>query len=216
MDSPGRGQPLRRKRSYNDQEGSPPKDGRDQPYGRGAGGERAFKQPRRGGGPRNGRFDAPANKPGRLGITTAGKGQDVSMPILPGLAQSPTVAFPGVPPTPPGFPFDPNDPLAAVMAMQAMTALGLPPPLPLLPPGLPPFPTAASPTGFGRQSNALPSADGKNTEKSRERCKDYDEMGFCALGGTCPYDHGADHIIVPEQGEGQYLRLGFVHYQLIY
>lgn len=136
-------------------------------------------------------------------MTTTGPGLDTSMPSLPVLAQSPTVAFPGVTSTPPGFPFDPNDPMAAVMAMQAMTALGLPPPLPLLPPGLPPFPQVTSPTGFGQQSNQSMSVDGKTAEKSRERCKDYDEKGFCALGSTCPYDHGADHIIVPEQGEGK-------------
>ncbi|KAI9789414.1 MAG: hypothetical protein M1816_006074 [Peltula sp. TS41687] len=200
LDISGRGQPLRRKRSYNDRDPSPPKDGRDYAYGRGAGGERAFKQPRRG-GPRNGRFDAPGGRPNRLGMTTAGPGQDTSMPTLPGMAQSPTVPFPGLPPTPTGLPFDPTDPMAALMAMQAMTALGLPPPLPLLPPGLPPFPQVPSPIGFAQQSNASLLADGKSTEKSSERCKDYDEKGFCALGGTCPYDHGADHIVVPEQGE---------------
>ena len=36
-----------------------------------------------------------------------------------------------------------------------------------------------------------------------ERCRDYDEKGFCALGSTCPYEHGTNPIIVPGEGDGE-------------
>lgn len=126
------------------------------------------------------------------------------MSSVAGLVPSPSAAFPGLLPPPSPFPFDPNDPMTAMMAMQAMGALGFPP-LPVMPSVLPPFPQPTSPTGFGQPTlpNASLAANGPQPGKSRERCRDYDEKGFCALGGTCPYDHGGDHIVVPEQGEGR-------------
>ncbi|XP_062598259.1 RNA-binding protein 26-like, partial [Saccostrea cucullata] len=33
---------------------------------------------------------------------------------------------------------------------------------------------------------------------SRQRCKDYDEKGFCMRGDLCPYDHGLDPVIVED------------------
>ncbi|KAJ3396377.1 hypothetical protein HDU92_003219 [Lobulomyces angularis] len=30
----------------------------------------------------------------------------------------------------------------------------------------------------------------------QQRCRDYDEKGFCLRGDLCPYDHGADRIVV--------------------
>ncbi|CCX30959.1 Similar to Uncharacterized RNA-binding protein C902.04; acc. no. Q9USP9 [Pyronema omphalodes CBS 100304] len=86
----------------------------------------------------------------------------------------------GIPPAAPGFqapwmPPNPNDPMAAYLAAQAAATWG----------------------GF--------QPDGKMSEKKEivkkvgERCKDYDEKGFCMKGDMCPYEHGVDHIVVPGQ-----------------
>ncbi|GJJ71935.1 RNA-binding protein 26 [Entomortierella parvispora] len=32
----------------------------------------------------------------------------------------------------------------------------------------------------------------------RQRCRDYDEKGFCLRGDACPYDHGEDKIVVDD------------------
>ncbi|KAF9334242.1 hypothetical protein BG006_002491 [Podila minutissima] len=32
----------------------------------------------------------------------------------------------------------------------------------------------------------------------RQRCRDYDEKGFCMRGDLCPYDHGEDRIVVDD------------------
>ncbi|KAI9811885.1 MAG: hypothetical protein M1827_005236 [Pycnora praestabilis] len=191
-----------RKRSYNDRESGESKDARDSHYGRNAGGDRAVKQMRRG-GPRGGKFD---NFGGRGGRQQGQSGQDVSMGGLPGLSQASPGGFPnmpGMPPPPPGFPFDPQDPMSAIMAMQAM---GFPPL-----PGMPAFPQAGSPTGFGPSRSPIgfpqtgaqksPGADVPAAAKIGERCRDYDQKGFCALGSTCPYEHGNDHIVAPCQGD---------------
>ena len=39
-----------------------------------------------------------------------------------------------------------------------------------------------------------------NTMERKQRCKDYDEKGFCLLGENCPYDHGADPLVVEGGG----------------
>ncbi|KAI9757241.1 MAG: hypothetical protein M4579_003541 [Chaenotheca gracillima] len=177
-----------RKRSYNEVEG---KNGRESYSARGGPGDRAFKQARRGsfrGGNVAGRGarQSPA--------APLGRGQDMNMGNNgPGLAQSPPQGFPGMPAPPPGFPFDMNDPLPAFMAMQAM---GFPPL-----PGLPPFPQAGSPTGFGAQNQPGGGDQRRTGPKIAEKCKDYEQKGFCALGNTCPYQHGPDHMIVPESTE---------------
>lgn len=184
-----------RKRGYSDR-GEDSKDGRDSHYGRNAGGERAIKQPRRGGA-RGGMFDSFGNRVG--GRPEMGRGKDVNKAHgSAGMSQSPPVGFPGMPPTPPGFPFDPANSMPAIMAMQAM---GFPPL-----PGMPPFPQPGSPTGFGQPrigQGSPPVGGSRKVAKIRERCKDYDQKGFCALGSTCPYEHGTDHIIVPTDGDGK-------------
>lgn len=82
-------------------------------------------------------------------------------------------AMPGMPSPPPGMPpMDPNNPMAAILAMQAM---GFPIP------GMPGFPGATSPP--------LP--------PQKQRCRDYDQKGFCARGNTCQYEHGEHSIWVP-------------------
>ena len=32
----------------------------------------------------------------------------------------------------------------------------------------------------------------------KERCRDFDEKGYCLRGGLCPYDHGMDPVVVEE------------------
>ena len=87
--------------------------------------------------------------------------------------------MPQMPTPPPNMPpFDPNNPFGAIMAMQAMG-------FPL--PGMPQMPFAGSPPA---QGTAQPKRTG-------ERCQDYDTKGFCALGASCPYEHGNDHVVVP-------------------
>ena len=39
-----------------------------------------------------------------------------------------------------------------------------------------------------------------NTMERKQRCKDYDEKGFCLLGENCPYDHGLDPLVVEGGG----------------
>ncbi len=178
-----------RKRSYNDRQGDG--DGSDSHYGRG---DRSTKQVRRGG--RGGRGDNSSGRAdyfgGRGGRGGGLQEQNFPMGGIPGLAQSPPISFPGMPPPPPGFPFDPNDPMGAIMAMQAM---GFPPL-----PGMPPFPQAGSPTGLQQPGGQRsPGADVPAARKIRERCRDYDTKGFCTRGSACPYEHGMDHIVVPAQ-----------------
>ena len=36
--------------------------------------------------------------------------------------------------------------------------------------------------------------------EKKQRCKDYDEKGFCLLGENCPYDHGLDPLVVEGGG----------------
>ncbi len=186
-----------RKRSYNDRDGNEFENGQDPHYGRNAGGDRALKQMRRGGS-RGGRPEHGGGRQGLPGLQNGG------MASLPRLQHSPA-PFPGMPPPLPGFPpLDPNDPMSAIMAMQAM---GFPPL-----PGMPPFPQAGSPTGFGPGTSSTPfaqprgqrrpGADVPQSQKIHERCRDYDQKGFCALGSTCPYEHGNDHIVVPGQNDG--------------
>lgn len=100
------------------------------------------------------------------------------------------------PPVPPAFPnmqlpppFDPSDPLAAMIAMQAM---GLPPL-----PGMPPLSQVGSPNGYSQLGGQSLSPSRRRT--SKERCRDYDDKGYCARGNACPYEHGTDRLIVPGQ-----------------
>ena len=39
-----------------------------------------------------------------------------------------------------------------------------------------------------------------NAMERKQRCKDYDEKGFCLLGENCPYDHGLDPLVVEGGG----------------
>ncbi|TGZ77082.1 hypothetical protein EX30DRAFT_398842 [Ascodesmis nigricans] len=102
---------------------------------------------------------------------------------------SPTV--PMVPPAPfplqpapvmPWFPPNPDDPMAAFMAAQVAAA------------------AAAGWGSFPGGPNVPGSAGVKRpAKKIGQRCKDYDEKGFCMKGDMCPYEHGTNPIVVPGQ-----------------
>ncbi|KAI9798496.1 MAG: hypothetical protein M1833_004763 [Piccolia ochrophora] len=186
-----------RKRSYNEREGSETNDGRDPHYAPNTA-DRIHKQARRG-GLRNGRGENMDNRGRRSLGPQLGQGPDAVGAGVPGLSQSPPLAFPGMPPPPPGFPFNPNDPLAAVMAMQAMGFPSLPPMSPFSPTGSPA--ALAADVGTRRPPSGVKTTPER---KNGKRCRDYDEKGFCAMGGTCPYEHGLDHIIVPGQNDGKF------------
>ena len=64
-------------------------------------------------------------------------------------------------------------------------------PPPLLPDAVQYTPTSTQPTAASGTVNAI---------EKKQRCKDYDEKGFCLLGENCPYDHGADPLVVEGGG----------------
>jgi RNA-binding protein 27 len=43
--------------------------------------------------------------------------------------------------------------------------------------------------------------------KKKEKCRDYEEKGFCMLGEVCPYDHGYDPVEVDDRNLPQMLSL---------
>lgn len=56
--------------------------------------------------------------------------------------------------------------------------------------------------------------------KKRQRCRDFDEKGYCMRGETCPWDHGVDPVVLEDinnpallsiQGNNGPLRSGPVH-----
>ncbi|KAG0174358.1 hypothetical protein DFQ30_004671 [Apophysomyces sp. BC1015] len=51
--------------------------------------------------------------------------------------------------------------------------------------------------GRGGRSRGTMLMSGRG-QQMRPRCRDYNEKGFCMRGDMCPYDHGADRIIVDE------------------
>jgi RNA-binding protein 26 len=165
-----------RKRSYNDRGDGDAQD-RGAPYGDPNG--RAFKQPRRGGMGGNmgrGNFDGFNN----------GRGGFQGRPSSIGIPPQGFPNMPGMPSPPPGMPpFDPNNPMAAFLAMQAMG-------IPL--PGMPPLPQASSPGSRGPPPG-MP--------QKKQRCRDYDQKGFCARGNTCMFEHGQDSIYVPPGSNGE-------------
>ncbi|KAH9222087.1 hypothetical protein DL95DRAFT_518848 [Leptodontidium sp. 2 PMI_412] len=144
-------------------------DVQDRGYMTGDPNNRAFKQPRRGGAVMGrGGFD-PFHQGGRGGFA-GGRPPPMN---LQGMPPQGFPAMPGMPSPPPGMPpMDPNNPMAAILAMQAM---GFPIP------GMSGFPGATSPP--------LP--------PQKQRCRDYDQKGFCARGNTCQYEHGEHSIWVP-------------------
>ncbi|ELU08203.1 hypothetical protein CAPTEDRAFT_222739 [Capitella teleta] len=47
----------------------------------------------------------------------------------------------------------------------------------------------------------------QNRGPSRPRCRDYDEKGFCMRGDLCPFDHGADPVVVEDVHLSNVLKL---------
>lgn len=98
-----------------------------------------------------------------------------------------------MPGAPQGMPqFDPNNPMAALMAMQQ--AMGQLPGMSGMP-GMPQMPFPGSPGGFGNTAQQ---------PRSGQRCHDYDTKGFCALGASCPHEHGNDPVVVPQHQGDEY------------
>ncbi|KAH7383662.1 hypothetical protein BKA64DRAFT_682858 [Cadophora sp. MPI-SDFR-AT-0126] len=156
-----------RKRSYNDRGDG---DAQDRGNMMGDPNARAFKQPRRGGTAiGRGGFDPFHRGGGRGGGFSGGH----PPPMNPqGQPPQGFPTAPGMPSPPPGMPpMDPNNPMAVILAMQAM---GFPIP------GMPTFPGSTSPP-----------------PQQKQRCRDYDQKGFCARGNTCQYEHGEHSIWVP-------------------
>lgn len=86
-------------------------------------------------------------------------------------------------------PFDPNNPIEMFLQLQAM--------------GLPYPPMPKFPTNFN---------GGRNQQRRKGRCRDFDNKGFCSRGSTCPYDHGNESIFVPQMGasgEGEFVKYHF-------
>jgi len=104
---------------------------------------------------------------------------------LASLVQTPNAAHNSNPPA--GFPqFDPNNPMAAVLAMQALMGGMMP----------------QQQSGFGQAQSPQDWTNAPPLKKRGERCRDYDNKGFCVRGSACPYEHGDDHLIIPSQSEG--------------
>ena len=168
-----------RKRSFHEHAG----DEQDSHYNRG---DRSFKNPRVRRGGSMGRGD-------RMG---RGDGRPQGPTFPPTAHTAPQQGgFSGMPPAPPpGFPpFDPNDPMAAMLAIQNM--------FPQIP-GMPPLPQVPTGSGSPGQPQQTPAGSPPIT-RIAQRCKDYDTQGFCVLGSTCPYQHGNDHVVAPED-DGEY------------
>lgn len=45
---------------------------------------------------------------------------------------------------------------------------------------------------------------GFDRDRQLKRCRDYDEKGVCMRGDLCPYEHGADRIVVDEASIGRF------------
>ncbi|KAI5783160.1 hypothetical protein DFH27DRAFT_276175 [Peziza echinospora] len=193
----GRGGAMDRgqKRSYHDRDRD---GGRDPQYGPNSTSTRGFKAPRRGGerggvGRWAGRGDIGA------GRGVGGGQQQQQQPPFPTQFPAAPLGVPPPPIMPPGFPW-PDETMATLLAMQAAAAW----------PGMPPFPAiptvpSAAPQRAGQSPAVIPGVDAAAAQrkpverKVGERCKDYDEKGYCMQGDMCPYEHGMDHIVIAGQ-----------------
>lgn len=74
------------------------------------------------------------------------------------------------------------------------------PAMPQLPAGMPQFDPNNPMAAFLAMQQAMGLMPGmpNGTSPSGRRCKDYDTKGFCAAGGSCPYEHGNDPFVIPE------------------
>ncbi|CAL8302850.1 unnamed protein product [Gadus morhua 'NCC'] len=49
-----------------------------------------------------------------------------------------------------------------------------------------------------RQDGGKPFSSNSKGAALKQRCRDYDEKGFCVRGDLCPYDHGNDPLVVDD------------------
>lgn len=81
-------------------------------------------------------------------------------------------------PSPQALPqLDPNDPVAMFALQQFMGAM----------------------TGM-QTSGSPPKGMPFRLPGSTRRCRDYDMKGFCAVGASCPFDHGNEGFVLPTKG----------------
>ncbi|KAL6881415.1 hypothetical protein J3F83DRAFT_55208 [Trichoderma novae-zelandiae] len=76
--------------------------------------------------------------------------------------------------------FDPKSALETIMQMQAM---GIPYP------------------GMAEFMAQMPPAGGRNSQRRRGRCREFDTKGYCSRGNQCMYDHG-NSVYVPPMFSG--------------
>ena len=88
--------------------------------------------------------------------------------------------------------------------MQSAPGFSAPPPI---------DPTNFNPNDFGAALAAMQSlmpmlgqvnstsGQPQNGQRPRGKCHSFFNKGFCNKGTACPYDHGTDRIIVPDQGK---------------
>jgi len=100
----------------------------------------------------------------------------------------------------PGLPWgsDPMSQFLAAQAAAAAVAVGGWPMLPFAMPPLPQIPPETSSLGTKQSDDPK-----KLTLKIGQKCKDYDERGYCMQGDMCPYEHGGDRIVVPAENEDE-------------
>ncbi|XP_065668942.1 RNA-binding protein 26 isoform X2 [Hydra vulgaris] len=58
-----------------------------------------------------------------------------------------------------------------------------------------------------RREHGDKSRERRTRRKEKEKCRDYEEKGFCMLGEVCPYDHGHDPLEVDDTNLPQMLTL---------
>ena len=197
--------PKKRSHGYIDRDAPPVEQERNYaPRSRGA------KAPRRGGSGRgDGKFDGNSRWSRGGGEFGNDRGQKnylsatqqtfpADLPLISPGGTMPAMSLPGMP-----WGNDPMSQFLAAQAAVAAAAIGgwpmLPFPMPVSKSQLPPLNTSVQ--GKRRLSN---SSDSKKVAKRLgQRCKDYDEKGYCMQGDACPYEHGQDHLVVAaDEDEG--------------
>ncbi|KAF1937375.1 hypothetical protein EJ02DRAFT_385846 [Clathrospora elynae] len=114
-----------------------------------------------------GGINRPVKQTVRPGGRNARRGGIDPQNTFPGFAAMPSLA--NLPPPPPGpLPFDPADPMS-FFAMAAAFGANMP--------GMSPLPFMNVP------------GNGSHGQGPRDKCTDYHDKGFCALGSFCPYEH---------------------------
>lgn len=72
------------------------------------------------------------------------------------------------------------------------------PPAPVLAtadPAVLPVPAVATATAI---QSVVVAPQAAALDRQKFRCRDYDEKGYCMRGDLCPYDHGADPVVLED------------------